>query len=197
MIGLRVSAALRLEYLQSLFAQPISRLDQVSVGAVTNTITTLSNSIQQSISDKLAILFQSLALMLAAYIIAFKYSWALTLVTSSALLFILVTCSVTLPMITKIQQGVDKADEKHSSTAAEVFGSIRTVVSLGAEGTLSKKYTSWVEESQKRGRRMSIFMGIQFALIFFAMYASFSLAFWFGLKLYREGHIENINTVIM
>lgn len=135
--------------------------------------------------------------MLAAYIIAFKYSWALTLVTSSALLFILVTCSVTLPMITKIQQEVDKADEKHSSTAAEVFGSIRTVVSLGAEGTLSKKYTSWVEESQKRGRRMSIFMGIQFALIFFAMYASFSLAFWFGLKLYREGHIENINTVIM
>ena len=197
MIGLRVSAALRLEYLQSLFAQPISRLDQVSVGAVTNTITTLSNSIQQSISDKLAILFQSLALMLAAYIIAFKYSWALTLVTSSALLFILVTCSVTLPMITKIQQGVDKADEKHSSTAAEVFGSIRTVVSLGAGGTLSKKYTSWVEESQKRGRRMSIFMGIQFSLIFFAMYASFSLAFWFGLKLYRERHIENIKTVIM
>jgi ABC-type multidrug transport system fused ATPase/permease subunit len=55
-------------------AQPISKLDQVSVGAVTNTITTLSNSIQQSISDKLAILFQSVALLVAAYIIAFKYS---------------------------------------------------------------------------------------------------------------------------
>ncbi|KAF7592329.1 hypothetical protein BBP40_000385 [Aspergillus hancockii] len=127
-IGLRVSAALRLEYIESLFAQPITRLDQVSVA--------------------------------------------------------------------QIQQKVDKADGKHSSIAAEVFGSIRTVVSLGAEGTLSKKYAIWIEEARKRGQRMSTILGIQFALMFFAMYSSFSLAFWFGLKLYREGHIDNINTVI-
>ncbi|KAK6812373.1 ABC multidrug transporter E [Aspergillus parasiticus] len=195
-IGLRVSAALRLEYMQSLFTQPITKLDQVSVGTVTNTISTLSNSIQQSISDKLAILFQSLALLVTAYIIAFKYSWALTLVTSASLLFILIACSVTIPIITKVQQKVDKADEKHSSIAAEVFGSIRTVVSLGAEEPLRKKYAAWIEEARKRGQGMSIVMGVQFALMFFAMYSSFSLAFWFGLKLYREGHIENINTVI-
>ncbi|RAK97348.1 ABC transporter ATP-binding protein [Aspergillus ibericus CBS 121593] len=195
-IGLRVSATLRQEYMRTLFAQPISRLDQVSVGTVTNTITTLSNSIQQSISDKLAILFQSLALLITAYIIAFKYSWALTLVTSAALLFILVVASVTLPLITKAQQGVDKADEKHSSIAAEVLTSMRTVVSLGAEGRLATKYALWIEEARKRGRDMSLFIGAQFGLIFFAMNSSYSLAFWFGLKLYREGHIANINTVI-
>jgi ABC-type multidrug transport system fused ATPase/permease subunit len=187
---------LRLEYIESLFSQPITTLDQVSVGTVTNTITTLSNSIQQSISDKLAILFQSLALLITAYIIAFKYSWALTLVTSSALLFIVIACSITIPIIAQIQQKVDKADGKHSSIAAEVFGSIRTVVSLGAEDTLAKKYAVWIEEARKRGQGMSTVLGIQFALMFFAMYASFSLAFWFGLKLYRDGHIDNINTVI-
>ncbi|KAE8373973.1 P-loop containing nucleoside triphosphate hydrolase protein [Aspergillus bertholletiae] len=195
-IGLRVSAALRMKYMQSLFTQPITTLDQVSVGTVTNTITTLSNSIQQSISDKLAILFQSLALLVAAYIIAFRYSWALTLVTSASLLFILVACSITIPIITKAQQKVDKADEKHSSAAAEVFGSIRTVVSLGAEEPLRKKYAAWVEESQKCGQGMSTVMGAHFALMFFAMYSSFSLAFWAGLKFFREGHIANINTVI-
>ncbi|RAL07161.1 ABC transporter ATP-binding protein [Aspergillus homomorphus CBS 101889] len=195
-IGLRVSGTLRLKYMQSLFAQPISKLDQVSVGSVTNTITTLSNSIQQSISDKLAILFQSLALLVAAYIIAFRYSWALTLVTSAALLFILIVCCFTLPLITKIQQKVDKADEKHSSIAAEVIGSIRTVVSLGAEGTLAERYAKWIEIARLRGRNLSFVIGAQLGLVFFAMYASYSLAFWFGLKLYREGHIANINTVI-
>ncbi|KAJ6025325.1 uncharacterized protein N7446_013763 [Penicillium canescens] len=196
-ISLRVSAALRLEYMNSLFAQPISKIDQVSVGTVVNTITTLSNSIQQSISDKLAILFQSSALLIAAYIIAFKYSWALTLATSSCLLFILVVCSLTLPAISQIQQKTDKADEKHSAIAAEVFGSIRTVISLGAEAPLAKKYRQWVTESRDRGRNMAIIMGFQFGLIFFAMYASYSLAFWLGLKLYREGHIRDINTVII
>ncbi|OQD86118.1 hypothetical protein PENANT_c008G09372 [Penicillium antarcticum] len=196
-ISLRVSAALRLEYMNSLFAQPISKLDQVSAGTVVNTITTLSNSIQQSVSDKLAILFQSTALLIAAYIIAFKYSWALTLATSSCILFILVVCSVTLPAISQIQQKTDKADEKHSAIAAEVFGSIRTVISLGAEAPLTNKYKQWVMESRDRGRSMAVFLGFQFGLIFFAMYASYSLAFWLGLKLYREGHIHDINTVII
>ncbi|PYH40412.1 ABC transporter ATP-binding protein [Aspergillus saccharolyticus JOP 1030-1] len=195
-IGLRVSGTLRLRYMQALFAQPISKLDQVSVGSVTNTITTLSNSIQQSISDKLAILFQSLALLVAAYVIAFRYSWALTLVTSAALLFILIVCFFTLPMITKVQQQVDKADEKHASIAAEVFSSIRTVVSLGAEGTLAQRYAEWIEIARLRGRNLSVLIAAQLGLMFFAMYASYSLAFWFGLKLYREGHIANINTVI-
>ena len=188
---------MRLEYMRSLFAQPLSTLDQVSVGTVTNTITSLSNSIQQSISDKLAILFQSLALLVAAYIIAFKYSWALTLVTSSALLFMLILCFVTIPFLMKIQREVDQADMKHSSVAAEAFGAIRTIVSLGAEGTQSKKYARWVEESRKQGQRMSTFLGIQFGFLFFAMICSFSLAFWFGLKLYREGHINDVNTVIV
>lgn len=183
--------------MNSLFAQPITKLDQVSVGTVINTITSLSNSIQQSISDKLAILFQSVALLIAAYIIAFTYSWALTLAISSCLLFILVACSITLPGITNIQKKVDKADEMHSAVAAEVFSSIRTVISLGAETSLAKKYRKWVEVSRDRGRSIAVLLGVQFGLIFFAMYASYSLAFWLGLKLYREGHIPDINTVIM
>lgn len=183
--------------MQSLFAQPVSTLDQVSVGTVTNTITSLSNSIQQSISDKLALLFQSLALLLTAYIIAFTYSWALTLVTSSAILFVLVVCGVTLPIITKIQGAVDNADMKHSSIAAEAFGAIRTIVSLGAERPMSTKYVSWIEEARKQGQRMSLILGVQFSLLFFATTSSFALAFWFGLKLYREGNIGDINTVIM
>ncbi|KAJ6007700.1 hypothetical protein N7540_011676 [Penicillium herquei] len=196
-ISLRVSASLRLAYMTSLFSQPISKLDQVSVGTVVNAITSLSNSIQQSISDKLAVLFQSVSLLIAAYVIAFTYSWALTLAISSCILFILIVCSVTLPAITKIQAKVDKADEMHSGVAAEVFTSIRTVISLGAETSLAKKYGEWVEESRKRGRSLAIVLGIQFSLIFFAMYTSYSLAFWLGLKLYREGHIADINTVVI
>ncbi|OJZ79636.1 hypothetical protein ASPFODRAFT_148809 [Aspergillus luchuensis CBS 106.47] len=195
-IGLRVSATLRQDYMRTLFAQPVSKLDQVPVGAVTNTITTHSNSIQQSISDKLAILFQSVALLVTAYIVAFKYSWALTLVTSSALLFIFVVASVTLPRITRAQRSVDKANESQSSIAAAIFGSIRTVVSLGAEGNLAAKYTLWIEEARQRGRTMSLFLGAQLGLMFFAMYSSYSLAFWFGLQLYRGGHLASIDTVI-
>lgn len=194
--SLRASGALRLEYTQALFSLPMSKLDEMSVGTVTHAITALSNTIQQSVSDRLAILFQSLALLIAAYAIAFRYSWALTLVVSSAIVFVILGFSLTMPFLVKAQQNVDKADEKHAALAAEVFGSIRTVFALNAEQPLFKKYTRWVKEARKRGLRMSLVSGIHLAMLFFAMYVSFSLAFWFGLKLYREGHIANINTVI-
>jgi ABC-type bacteriocin/lantibiotic exporter with double-glycine peptidase domain len=171
-------------------------LDEVSSGSVTHAITSLSNQIQHSVSDKLALLFQSLALLVSAYAIAFRYSWALTLVVSSAILFVVLGFSLTIPFIVKAQYGVDQADQKHASIAADVLASIRTVLSLNAEAPLIAKHSAWIDEARRRGSRMSIVTGIHLGLLFFAMYVSFGLAFWFGLKLYREGHIGSINVVI-
>lgn len=166
------------------------------MGTVSNAITAQSNTIQQSVSDRLAILFQSIALLIAAYAIAFRYSWALTLVVSSAILFVVLCFCLTVPFLIKGQQHIDQADNKHASIAGDAFSSIRTVFSLGAEGTLIKKHSEWIEEARRRGLRMSLVTGTHLSTLFFAMYVSFALAFWFGLKLYREGHIANINTVI-
>ncbi|KAL4745772.1 hypothetical protein BDW72DRAFT_186104 [Aspergillus terricola var. indicus] len=195
-ISLKASSSLRLSYMSSLFSQPVSKLDAISVGSVTNTITSLSNTMQQSVSDRLAMLFQSIAQLIAAYAVAFRYSWALTLVVSSAILFVVLAFSVTLPIMISGQRSVDLADEQHASIASEVFGSIRTVFSLGADGPLSRKYSEWVDEARRRGRRMAFVTGIHLALLFFSMYCSFALAFWFGIKLFREGKIPNVGTVI-
>ncbi|KAL2817699.1 P-loop containing nucleoside triphosphate hydrolase protein [Aspergillus cavernicola] len=196
LISLKASATLRLEYLESLFSLPMSKLDEISSGTVTHTITSLSNQIQQSISDKLALLLQSLALLVAAYAIAFRYSWALTLVVSAAILFVFLGFSVTVPFFVKAQHRVDEANQKHASIAADVLASIRTVFSLGAEASLATKYSTWIAEAKRRGSRMSIVSGTHLALLFFAIYVSFALAFWFGLKLFREGQIDNVNAVI-
>lgn len=139
----------------------------------------------------------STSLTIAAYAIAFRYSWALTLVTSSAILFVLVVYSITTPVIIKLIQQIEKADARAASIAGEVFGSIRTAFSLGAEEQLTKKYFSSVNDSQDKGLKSSFQLGIQLAPIFLAMYSSFALAFWFGIKLFREHHIDSVSTVIM
>lgn len=192
-----MSANLRLAYVRALFAQPVKTVDQISAGTIANTITSSANTIQLSISDKLHLLFSSLALTIAAYVIAFKYSWALTLVTSSAILFVIVVYSITTPIIIKLSQKIEVADAKAASIAGEVFGSIRTALSLGAEDQLRKKYFQSVDVAQTAGLRTSRQYGFQLAPIFFAMYSSFALAFWYGIKLYRDHHITDVSTVIM
>ena len=183
--------------MESLFRQTVAKLDVVSAGTVSNTITSSANTIQVSISDRLAYFFQSVSLIIAAYIIAFVYSWKLTLISSAQLLFVLVVYSITTPAILKSLQRVEKTDAKHASVASEIFSSIRTVFALGAELSLSKKYYSLVDESGRYGERLSPFIGFQLMPMFFAMFSTFALAFWAGLKFYYEGSIANVNTVII
>jgi ATP-binding cassette subfamily B (MDR/TAP) protein 1 len=119
--------------------------------------------LQVGISEKLGIFIQFTSLMVAAIIIAFTYSWSLTLVTCSVLLFIGVVYGITIPVVVKRQKEVEHADEKASSIAGEVLGSIRMIVACGAEGRIARKYLGWIEESKKRGLRLSPLIGVQFA----------------------------------
>lgn len=183
--------------MEALFRQPIKKLDEVSSGTVANTITTSANSIQLSISERLHALFQALALIIAAYAIAFTYSWALTLVASSTLLFAVIIYSVLLPFTLKALKRVETADEKHATVAAEAVSSIRTVYALGAENRLIDKHARWVDEAHKAGMKLAPQMALQLSPQFFTMYACFALAFWYGLELYQQGHIANVGTVIV
>lgn len=88
LVGLRISAKVRLNYLKALFSLPVGVLDTLPSGQASNTITTTANTLQVGISEKLGTILQYLAMLITAIAIAFTYSWALTLVTSSVLLFV-------------------------------------------------------------------------------------------------------------
>ena len=196
MIGIRLSAAIRLEYLVALFDQPISTLDKMPKGKPTDLITDSANIIQLGVSDKLAVFVQSIALVVGAYVVAFKYCWQLTLVSSSCMAFILLVYGPITPLFIKFQHNMDHANEKASSIANDVFALIRTVLSLGAEEQLTNRYLGWVDEAQKRGLKLSVLVGFLFAPSFFAMYANFALSFWFGIRLFSWGVISSVGTLI-
>jgi ATP-binding cassette subfamily B (MDR/TAP) protein 1 len=70
-VGLRMSAKLRHEYLKALFSLPVSVLDTLPSGQASNTLTNTANVLQVGISEKLGTFFQFTALMIAAIVVAF------------------------------------------------------------------------------------------------------------------------------
>ncbi len=108
MIGIRMSAAIRLHYLQSLFGQTIHVLDSMPSGAAAATITSTANTLQLGISEKLGTFIEYNGTIIAATVVAFTYSWSLTLVTSSMILFILIVISILLPFSVKAQANMSK-----------------------------------------------------------------------------------------
>ncbi|KAK4079548.1 hypothetical protein Trihar35433_653 [Trichoderma harzianum] len=157
----------------------------------------LSNVLQLGISEKLGVFFEYNATIVAAIIIAFTRNWALTLVTSSAILFIALTVSVLLPIIVKGHGKVTLAEAKSSAVASETFASIRMIAACGAESRMVKKYGISVEEAKKHAQRTAPFISLQFGLIFFSVFSAFALAFWYGTKSVAEGRIDNVGTIVI
>lgn len=184
-------------YLRALFSQSIGRLDKLPPGSAANTITTSANVLQNGISEKLSTCLQFTTLLVAAYVVAFIYSWQLTLVASSILVFCLVVYGTIVPLSIKFQKSFDFANEKASSIASEVFSSIRMVVACGAEKRVSASYQKWIDEARRRGLKLSPVLGFQMAPLFFGVYGDFALTFWYGIKLKTDGHFDNVQNVIM
>lgn len=147
-----MSANIRLQYMKALFALPISILDTLPSGQASNTITTTANVLQLGVSEKLGTLIQFTSTAVAAVVVAFKFSWSLTLVTCSVLVFISLVYGITLPIIVKMNKEVEHADGMAASIAGEVLAAMRMIVANGAESRMSKKYAGWVEESRRRVR---------------------------------------------
>lgn len=197
MIGIRMSAGIRLHYLRSLFGQTIHVLDSMPSGAAASTITSTANTLQLGISEKLGTFVEFSAMIVAAIIIAFIYSWSLTLVTASVILFILLVLSILLPFIIKGMSNTTKAEGKANSIATEAFSGIRMVSSCGAEARVANRYSEWVQKAKHYGQTTSPLTAIQFGLVFFSMYAMFALAFWYGTKSYAEGRLGSIGDIIV
>jgi ATP-binding cassette subfamily B (MDR/TAP) protein 1 len=152
---------------------------------------------QIGISEKLGTMLQYTALVIGAYVIAFKYSWQLTLVTSSSLVFVCLIYSGIVPIWIKLQKSIDHANGKATAIASETLGAIRMVVACGAEDRVAKRHSGWIEEARRQGLKESPLFGFQMAPVFFCIFATFALTFWFGVRLFNQGIIDSVGTVLM
>ncbi|KAF4123510.1 ABC-type multidrug transport system, ATPase and permease component [Geosmithia morbida] len=197
MIGIRISSAIRLHYLQRLFGQSIHVLDSMPPGYAVSTITTTSNTLQLGISEKLGTFIEYTSLIIAGFIVAFARSWELTLVTFSGTVFMLLVVSLLLPVIIKGHSRVTEADGRAGAIASEALASIRMIMACGAEARTSKRYSAFVAESKKHSLFTSPFMATQFSLVFFGAFASFGLAFWYGTRAYTRGRLDNVGDIVV
>ncbi|KAI0859458.1 ABC transporter-like protein [Xylaria cubensis] len=196
MMSLRISSALRLAYVKALLELPVSLLDTQPPGQIAAIITTTANTLQIGISEKLAIVVQTISLIVAALTVAFTYSWKLALVTSSGLLLITICYCITIPFLVKNMKQVEDANIKASAVASETFASIRMVAAYGAETKMIGRYRKWVDEAKRRGLRLSGIVAVQQATIYFSVYSTFALAFWFAVRLLTNNEINNVGTTI-
>ncbi|KAI1864985.1 uncharacterized protein JN550_008531 [Neoarthrinium moseri] len=196
-MSIRVSSTLRLAYLQALMKQRVSMLDTQPPGQLAAIITATANTVQDGVSEKFALLIQSIALMIGAMSNAFYHSWKLTLVTSSGLVLIIICYCITTPFVVRNMKAVEQINIKASGVASEVFGAIRMIAAFGAEARMVKKYEDWVSQSRQRGMRLSKIVAVQKSIVYFSVIGTFALSCWFAARMIVDGEIPNNSILII
>lgn len=73
-----------------------------------------------------------------------------------------------------------------SAISSEVFGAIRTVIAFGGQKVESERYTKHLIHAMKSNIRRSLFSGLNSCITWFCLFASYALAFWYGVGLIIE-----------
>ncbi|KAL0253558.1 hypothetical protein I308_100931 [Cryptococcus tetragattii IND107] len=185
------SKRIREHYLAAVLRQEIAYFDDLGAGEVATRIQTDCHLVQEGTSEKVALVFQYAGTFVCGFVLAFVRSPRLAGALISILPVIMICGGIMMTAMAKFGTAALDHIAKAGSLAEEVIGSIRTVQAFGKEKILGNKFADHIEKSKVIGRKGSIFEGFGLSIMFFAIYAAYALAFYYGGILVSDGDADS------
>ncbi|XP_059046777.1 multidrug resistance protein homolog 49-like isoform X2 [Achroia grisella] len=188
--ALRQIERVKQRFLQSVLRQDITWYD---LNTTMNFATKVSDDVEkyrEGIGEKVPMLVYLVMSFVTAVIISFCYGWELTLIILSCAPVIIATTAV----VAKIQASLTSQELSAYSVAGvvaeEVLSAIRTVVAFGGEKKEIARYSARLDPAKKMGTKKGIWSGLGSGVMWFIIYCTYSLAFWYGVGLILESRQE-------
>ncbi|XP_043290091.1 multidrug resistance protein homolog 49 isoform X2 [Venturia canescens] len=188
---LNVAAFRQIARVRRMFLQAVLRQDMAWYDTNTSTnfasrITEDLDKMKDGIGEKLGIFTYLMVSFISSIIISFVYGWKLTLVVLSCAPIIVIATAI----VAKVQSSLTALElaayGQAGSVAEEVLGAIRTVVAFGGEKVEVDRYSKKLIPAESTGIKRGLWSGVGGGLMWFIIYLSYALAFWYGVQLILE-----------
>lgn len=157
-----------------------------NTGALTTRLATDASQVQGATGIKLGMMIQNVANMGTALVISFIYGWQLTLLIIGFLPFIIAGGYMQIRIMAGVAGSNKTALEEAGKTATEAIENIRTVVSLGREETMHKRFLGHLETPYKAALKKAHVVGFAFGFSQAVIYFVYAAAFVLGAYLIQE-----------
>ncbi|XP_046633239.1 ATP-dependent translocase ABCB1-like isoform X2 [Daphnia pulicaria] len=174
---------IRSKFLQAVLRQDVGWYDTKSSNDFASRITEDLNKIQDGVGEKIGMFIFSMTCFIASIINAFIHGWELTLVMLVSTPVLAVSMGVLAKVQASLTENELKAYAKAGGIAEEVFSSIRTVMAFGGQRKEIDRFQDDLAYAKKAGIKRGMATGIGAGLVWGIIYASYSLAFWYGITL--------------
>ncbi|XP_007505013.2 ATP-dependent translocase ABCB1 [Monodelphis domestica] len=188
---------IRQNFFHAIMRQEIGWFDVHDVGELNTRLTDDVSKINDGIGDKIGMLFQALATFFTGFIVGFTRGWKLTLVILAVSPVLGLSAALWAKILSSFTDRELLAYAKAGAVAEEVLAAIRTVIAFGGQKKELERYNKNLEDAKNVGIKKAITANISIGAAFLLIYASYSLAFWYGTTLILSGEytIGNVLTV--
>ena len=144
MAGERQTQKFRETYVKAILAQEIGWFDECGANSLATRVADLSGKVEDGLGRKTGDMLQYIVQTVAAFVIAFYFSWSLTLVLLATLPFIAISGAY---MINAITAATNQGMEQYTTAgglATESLTSIRTVTAFNAQPDIINQYRKYL-----------------------------------------------------
>ncbi|GJQ78971.1 hypothetical protein Trydic_g133 [Trypoxylus dichotomus] len=181
--GLKQVLRIRSLFFEKALNQDISWYDKNPTGDLTSRITEDLNKLEDGLGEKVSMFIHMQTAFLSCLILALVKGWELALICLTSLPVTLIAIGIVAYLTTKLAQKEMDAYGGAGAIAEEVLSTIRTVVAFGGQQKELDRYEEKLIFAKNNNIKRSLFSGLGFGLLWFFIYASYALAFWYGVKL--------------
>ncbi|XP_055920973.1 ATP-dependent translocase ABCB1 [Eupeodes corollae] len=183
---------IRGKFFKAILHQDMSWYDFHQSGEVASRMNEDLTKMEDGLGEKVVIFTNFIVAFISSLVLAFVKGWQLALVCLTSLPVTLISLSVVGVITGKLSKKELNVYAKGGNIAEEALSGIRTVKAFEGEAKEAAAYRSNIIDARKINVKRGFFSGLGFGLLWFFIYASYALAFWYGVGLVIKAndHIE-------
>ncbi|KAL4481127.1 hypothetical protein ABPG72_015082 [Tetrahymena utriculariae] len=187
-VGEGLTLRLRQETFKKMLRMPCSWFDEAS-----NTPGTLSSKLSSDCqiiniltTNVISIQFQNLSTLLAGLIIAFVFSWRVTLVGLACMPAMMIAGALQVKFTEGFSDQTDKAYKGSGNIVTDAVTNIRTVASFANEQKIMEMMDQQLQKPAEGMKKKSIISGLMFGISQFCMFGIYALIFYVSAYFVRD-----------
>ncbi|XP_037948003.1 multidrug resistance protein homolog 49 [Teleopsis dalmanni] len=194
--GVKMTTRLRQTAFKTIISQEVAYFDDEknSVGALCARLAGDCSNVQGATGARVGMIVQALSTLIVGIIVAFIFSWNLTLVTLVTVPFVCLSIFFEARFMESSALAEKLAIEDASQVAVEAISNIRTVASLGLEKNVLSRYNEQIDHVDIACRKKVRFRGTVFGMGQASPFLAYGVSLYYGgLLVANEGlQYENI-----
>ncbi|KAI4456368.1 atp-binding cassette sub-family b [Holotrichia oblita] len=174
---------IRALFMKHVLNQDVGWYDVNQTGDFTSRITDDILKIEEGIGDKVSTCCFFISTFVSGVAVAFSYGWELALICLISFPVNTIALGVIAWLTTKFSLREMESYGSAGAIAEEVLGAIKTVMAFGGQQKEIDRYKVHLQTACKNNITRALLTGISNGVMWFVMFASYALSFYYGIGL--------------